>query len=452
VEDQILWGFHRLEPLKGVKVQKVISGNSSCTCIAIDVDGQCYIWGRNSSYQLGLDHATNTYNPTMLTFAENTKIKGGACGPSHTLLFSTDGRLFAAGMNDCGQLGAKHAQARDGYSKVFVEIDVPGVQGGIVDASCGRDFSMVVDAAGNLYSFGSPQYGCLGNGTNGEKLEKANKITYTYVTTPTRVSFKTVGGDIAIQKVASGTNHTCAVDQEGRIYTWGFGAYGRLGHSKPADLTSPQAVELFSKEPPPPNLEVPAFMRRSQAKIRASQVTCGATSTYVTARGSENLYMFGICKKSGEANMYPKLSDEVSGWKIRSISCGQTSTCVASGTSLITWGPSPCFGELGYGEGNKKSSTVSDSVTDLEDATCFQVASGQACTLVIVDTEDSDSAKKLEKLPTFAPDELVPGSGEGPEAGGKKRGRPGAKGKDAKGGAKAAKKGKAETKKGKGKK
>ena len=40
------------------------------------------------------------------------------------------------------------------------------------------------------------------------------------------------------------------------------------------------------------------------------------------------------------------------------LATGGTSTIVAAGDGgLITWGPSPTFGELGYGEGDVKSST-----------------------------------------------------------------------------------------------
>jgi alpha-tubulin suppressor-like RCC1 family protein len=30
--------------------------------------------------------------------------------------------------------------------------------------------------------------------------------------------------------IACGANHTCLLEQDGEVYTWGFGGYGRLGH------------------------------------------------------------------------------------------------------------------------------------------------------------------------------------------------------------------------------
>ncbi len=37
---------------------------------------------------------------------------------------------------------------------------------------------------------------------------------------------------VSIRDIACGTNHAVAVDEKGRAYSWGFGGYGRLGHSE----------------------------------------------------------------------------------------------------------------------------------------------------------------------------------------------------------------------------
>lgn len=57
-------------------------------------------------------------------------------------------------------------------------------------------------------------------------------------------------------------------------------------------------------------------------------------------------YLFGQTKKSGEANMYPKPIQDLSGWSIRSFGCGNTCMVVAADNSVIAFGPSPAFGEL----------------------------------------------------------------------------------------------------------
>lgn len=58
------------------------------------------------------------------------------------------------------------------------------------------------------------------------------------------------------------------------------------------------------------------------------------------------VYLFGLTKKTGEANMYPKPVRDLQGWKVRSVGCSYTSIVVAADESVIAFGPSPTFGEL----------------------------------------------------------------------------------------------------------
>ncbi|RYG46418.1 hypothetical protein EON67_09570 [archaeon] len=72
-------------------------------------------------------------------------------------------------------------------------------------------------------------------------------------------------------------------------------------------------------------------------------------------------------------------------WNIRCVAAGSTSTIVASETSLVTWGPSPTHGELGYGE-DIKSSTKPKLVDSLEGCTIIDVAAGASASLILVST------------------------------------------------------------------
>lgn len=58
-----------------------------------------------------------------------------------------------------------------------------------------------------------------------------------------------VGGtlkDAFIVEVACGANHTIVRDKEGLVFSWGFGGYGRLGHSKQEDLWTPMPIDQFA--------------------------------------------------------------------------------------------------------------------------------------------------------------------------------------------------------------
>lgn len=72
-------------------------------------------------------------------------------------------------------------------------------------------------------------------------------------------------------------------------------------------------------------------------KITRTDLLCGFSGM---------VYLFGLTKKTGEANMYPKPVRDLQGWKVRSVGCSYTSIVVAADDSVIAFGPSPTFGEL----------------------------------------------------------------------------------------------------------
>ncbi|CAN0487742.1 unnamed protein product, partial [Hapterophycus canaliculatus] len=57
-----------------------------------------------------------------------------------------------------------------------------------VQVACGAEFTAVIDNSGRLLTFGSPQDGQLGGGTTGEFIEKAGKISYDLVLSPTVIT------------------------------------------------------------------------------------------------------------------------------------------------------------------------------------------------------------------------------------------------------------------------
>lgn len=63
-------------------------------------------------------------------------------------------------------------------------------------------------------------------------------------------------------EVDCGTNHTIARDSDGRVYSWGFGGYGRLGHAKQEDLWSPMPIDQFTG---------------TNALTRATKIAAGST-------------------------------------------------------------------------------------------------------------------------------------------------------------------------------
>eukprot|EP00277_Geminigera_cryophila_P045787 CAMPEP_0173075450 /NCGR_PEP_ID=MMETSP1102-20130122/11660_1 /TAXON_ID=49646 /ORGANISM="Geminigera sp., Strain Caron Lab Isolate" /LENGTH=90 /DNA_ID=CAMNT_0013944793 /DNA_START=114 /DNA_END=383 /DNA_ORIENTATION=- len=90
---------------------------------------------------------------------------------------------------------------------------------------------MALSSEGRVYAWGQNSHGQLGIGTCGEPQ-----------LTPLEV-----GGELGSQivtSIAAGITHSAAITQDNRIYAWGNGANGRLGHGSTDCALSPLRVEL----------------------------------------------------------------------------------------------------------------------------------------------------------------------------------------------------------------
>ena len=91
----------------------------------------------------------------------------------------------------------------------------------------------------------------------------------------------------------------------------------------------------------------------------------------------------------------------ISGWNIHDIGCGNTSTVISADDTLIAWGASPTFGELGLGD-LQKSSTTPREVNKLEGMKIRQTAMGYSHSMLLVNDEDEKTKIKYDKLPEFS--------------------------------------------------
>uniref|UniRef100_A0A0B6ZY47 Protein RCC2 homolog n=1 Tax=Arion vulgaris TaxID=1028688 RepID=A0A0B6ZY47_9EUPU len=384
-----LWSPNRISNLKGVKIRTVVSGCTAAHCVAITSEGKVYVWGRNEKGQLGLGHTDRQDAPQLVESFQGQNIVYAACGRKHTLFLTENGTVFGCGENKMGQLGLGN-QSEQVLSPTQIRYNGPPIR----RISCGGEFSVISDISGNVYSFGCPEYGQLGHNTDGKYFVKSNKIEFQCENVPRVITVfveKQRDGqvspvtDVDVREIACGANHALILDTKKRVFSWGFGGYGRLGHSDPKDEMVPRLVKYFDG----PNRG-------------AVQISAGSTYS-LGANEHGALYIWGQTKTSGEANMYPKLVQDLCGWKVRSIGTSNKSIVVAADESVVSWGPSPCFGELGYGEGGIKSSTVPKEVKPLDGIYIYHVSCGFSHTLFIARNDTEDDQKALERLPVYSP-------------------------------------------------
>ena len=158
-----------IESIRDIKMIDISCGKYHN--ISIDNNGNIYSWGNGSYGQLGINNIYSLsknddgfyYQPIPYKLKElkdnNIYIMKAACGNDHSLILSTEGKIYSFGANNYGQLSLTNNDNIKLYNNIPF-IDTPTrVEGIIKDKiityiSCGNHFCMVIDNNNNLYRWG----------------------------------------------------------------------------------------------------------------------------------------------------------------------------------------------------------------------------------------------------------------------------------------------------------
>jgi uncharacterized repeat protein (TIGR02543 family) len=198
--------------------------------------GQLYAWGNNGFGQLGDGTTVNNSTPTLISFEglqSGETIRDVFAGQYHTFAVTTNGRVYAWGRNDYGQLGDDTTTNRS--TPTLISFDGPnGLNDGetIRNVVADQDHSLAVTTTGRLYTWGRNNSGQLGDDTLVDN------------STPTLISFP--GGE-TMRNVAAGIEHSLAVTTSGQVYAWGSNLRGQLGKTT---IVNPKTPNLISFDGP----------------------------------------------------------------------------------------------------------------------------------------------------------------------------------------------------------
>lgn len=147
------------------------------------------------------------------------------------------GRVYMWGSNEYSKLGL--GPGAGDYEPLPRLMDAfEGIE--IVDISCGDYYTAAVDKDGKMYSWGwggSTMKGSGGLGHAGGKDEPTPRLLRSLV-----------DQGVPIAAVECGEFHTVALSQDGEIWAWGNGEYGRLGNGETDTFEVPEPIEFFADE------------------------------------------------------------------------------------------------------------------------------------------------------------------------------------------------------------
>ena len=175
--------------------------NSKKATLSLLENGDLFFFGSGESGQLGTGKRTSEYYPVRVKIP-GEKAERISCGIAHTLVLTTQGKIYACGLNSSGQLGTGnkkpyntlhqiagfegqkaitisagyHSAAITLRGEVFVWGPTPlgefllphqickNNENMIMDIKQGDGFTLLFDVRGYLWGFGSNSFGQLGTG------------------------------------------------------------------------------------------------------------------------------------------------------------------------------------------------------------------------------------------------------------------------------------------------
>jgi alpha-tubulin suppressor-like RCC1 family protein len=219
---------HQID-LGATAVSLAFSQNSS---FALSDDGRVFAWGDNDSGQLclGADAHDETLDeahrhaPAEVALAES--IVAIARGYDHTLFLTATGQVLACGSNDAGQLGDATTEDRD------APVAVEGLSD-VVALAAGSSNSYALTASGEVFAWGANRYGALGTGSADEDAHPA----------PQKVA-----GLSDVVDIAAGKAHVIALSETGEVFGFGLNASTQVGPeaiaNEEGDVYSPVALAI----------------------------------------------------------------------------------------------------------------------------------------------------------------------------------------------------------------
>ena len=216
-----------------------LSVHSAHACTLYSSKVRCF--GDNDSGQLGTspNSIENSSTPRELPIPTTATPIKVVAGTDFTCILADNGRVYCVGKNDKKQLGDRTTTNR--YSPVQVKRTSSSILTGVKDIVAGTSHSCAIyGSSDKIYCWGSDSNNKLGwNGTSGVKLmaltngstcivPEANPSVVMCKGTTSWMN-KTYQMSKSITKLASASQHFCALRDDGRAKCVGQNSYGQLG-------------------------------------------------------------------------------------------------------------------------------------------------------------------------------------------------------------------------------
>eukprot|EP01017_Pseudomicrothorax_dubius_P009399 TRINITY_DN13185_c0_g1_i1.p1 TRINITY_DN13185_c0_g1~~TRINITY_DN13185_c0_g1_i1.p1 ORF type:complete len:598 (+),score=138.05 TRINITY_DN13185_c0_g1_i1:64-1857(+) len=312
-----------LESLTGREIDGLATGVDHSFAWSLR-SGEVYAWGNGKHGKLGFGDEGARATPQLLgVFKEaityGFKVVGMACGDQHSLaLVETPDakKLFVWGNGGHCQLGLDYT---DDVPEPH-QIDPDPWSTGLQALSARHTFSAVLTTGGEVFTWGSGEFGRLGYRTETKQQRLPRLVSDLR--------------KVKVVKLALGSYHVAVADNLGLLYTWGRGINGQLGHGSIANEEAPRQVAALKDQ-------------------QVVTVACGENHTVaLTKAGFVCAWGAGAHGQLGLGDLLkqnvPVSIEALEGQQIIDLSCGRRHTLALTRLGRVyAWGSNES-GQLGY--------------------------------------------------------------------------------------------------------
>ncbi|KAI3692771.1 hypothetical protein L6452_32594 [Arctium lappa] len=303
--------------------------------------GDVYLWGEvycdgtsGDGPANGFPSKTDFLIPKPLESNVVIDVQQIACGVRHFALVTRQGEIFTCGEESGGRLG--HGIDRDiGRPRLVEFLAVTNVD----SVACGEYHTCAVSTAGDLYTWGDGSHnaGLLGHGT-----EVSHWI-------PKRVSGPLEG--LQVFSVACGNWHSALSTVDGKLFTFGDGTFGALGHGDRESVRFPKEVTSLTGLK---TIKVACGIWHTAAIIEITNPQSGhSMAKKLFTWGDGDKYRLGHGNK--ETFTEPTCVAALIDYNFHQLACGHTMTVALTTSGHVFTMGSPAHGQLGNPHADGKS-------------------------------------------------------------------------------------------------
>ena len=257
-----------------------------CHSVALTNRGKVFAWGWNDKNQCGAD----VKRPKIVERLREYRVVQIDCGDDHTIALGSEGEVLTFGDNTRGQLGTGNYQQSTSVYKLPLapckQVCAVGVQNYVVteagelyawplesqgfrqslptrilseipvgEVSAGHNFLVILAISGIVYSLGNNSEGQLGLG---DCLHRHSPEINSFL----------VSQKEKVAGISCGLSHCLARTSLGKVYSWGSGSRGKLGHGGTGNELTPRLVAVVER-----------------GKLRCLQVAAGVYRSVLVMEG-----------------------------------------------------------------------------------------------------------------------------------------------------------------------